>query len=135
MGRSVSVPSGAAIVTYVGFEANDGDSFDDFQYMINETREALTKAMPSVTNEDRWLHAEDHAIAANHHAYFGVSEYCGLVSCWVVPRDSEHEGLRDKWIDSIEKKFLQVVENVWGQRYTMWGRASNGEAFFNKAGD
>ena len=100
---------------------------------MDDFAEAICKAFPSTSPCDEWVGREDHAVAENSFAYFGVSEYCGLVSMWVTPKDDDdaiNTGLRDKWIESIGPKFAKVARNSFGQSLVQVGRFSNGEAFF-----
>ena len=134
MARSVSYANGSIHVEYATFECDDvEDASDDFQWMLDDFAEAICKAFPSTSTCDEWIGREDHAVAENRFAYFGVSEYCGLVSMWVTPKDEDYAtntGLRDKWIESIGPKFSKVARNSFGQSLVQVGRFSNGEAFF-----
>lgn len=138
MARSVSVPCGAAHVEYATFESDDDDG-DSFDYALSDFKAALRKAFPSVTSCDEWLgrgNSEDHAVMSNGFAYFGVSEYCGLVAMWVVPIDDDYAtstGLRDKWVDSIGPKFAKIAGECFGQALIKQGTFSNGEAIFQPA--
>lgn len=113
------------------------DTSDDFQWLLNDFAEQICKAFPSASTCDEWVgqgNSEDHAVAENSFAYFGVSEYCGLVSMWVLPKDDDYAastGLRDRWIDQIEAKFTKVARNSFGQSLYCAGRFSNGEAIFH----
>lgn len=138
MSRSVSVASGAAVVVYTHFDAVAEDTaYDDFQDLIADFRAALHAAFPSVTKDDRWLDREDHVIASNRHADFGLSEYMGLVSCWIVPR-IDHDsyantnGLKRQWASKAEDTFRKVVRNVFGDELRKLGTASNGESFYEQ---
>lgn len=132
MGRSVSRPSNAAVTTYTTFEVENGDDAnDDFQFAVSDMRDALNAAFPSVTSDDRWLGNEDHVIASNRHAYFGVSEYMGLVCWWIVPIDDSP--LASQWIAQIESRFEKIVADNWpGTPLRRLGTFSNGEAIFER---
>ena len=111
--------------------------FDDF----NEDLETLLKeAFPSLAPDEKWLGREDKVLLSNSYAYFGWSEYCGLVAVWVSAKEkdwrasSAWEAMRDKWIASIEKKFAKTVGKSWGKPLTKLGTFSNGEAVFSKKG-
>lgn len=141
MGRSVIVASGSVHVEYATFDACDEeDSQDDFQWQLDDFAGLICKAFPSATSCNKWIDREDHAVAENSFAYFGASEYCGLVSMWVTPKDEDYysnpgwSGLRDRWIDSIGKKFSKVASQCFGQSLVCAGRFSNGEAIFNANG-
>jgi hypothetical protein len=137
MGRSVSYANDSVHVEYATFECDDEyDSGDDFQWSLDDFAEQICKAFPSASKCDEWPGREDHAVAENSFAYFGVSEYCGLVSMWVAPKHDDYAtstGLRDRWIDSIGPKFAKVCGNCFGQSLKQVGRFSNGEAFFQPA--
>lgn len=128
MGRSVSYARGSVCIAYTTFDNTEEykDAWDDF---IEWIREQATELFPSLYNEDTWLGREDHAVLANQHCYIGVSEYCGLVSIWVVPKedDNDNNGLAQHWCASIEKKF----NNAFGTLNKI-GRFSNGACVFEK---
>ena len=129
MGRSVSYASGSVHKAYATFE---GDS-DDFDFEIEGFQSAMCKAFPSLESCDEWVGREDHAMAENSFAYFGISEYCGLVCMWVQPKDDDYAtstGLRDHWIDAIGAKFSKVAAKCFGQSLVSQGRFSNGEQIF-----
>lgn len=133
MGRSVSVPRGAASVVYEACEFEDSWGFEE---AIEDLRGCLMRAFPSVTEDDRWLDREDHVIASNRFAQFGVSEYCGLVSIWMVPVDNDYadtHGIRDRWIESVDAKFRKVASGCFGVGLNKLGTFSNGEAIFSPA--
>lgn len=137
MGRSVSYANNSVHVEYATFECEDEfDASDDFRWSLDDFAEQICKAFPSASTCDEWVGREDHAVAENSFAYFGVSEYCGLVSMWVLPKDDDYAtstGLRDRWIDQIEAKFSKVCGTCFGQSLKSVGRFSNGEQMFRPA--
>jgi hypothetical protein len=91
----------------------------------------LQDLFPSVTETDRWLGREDHAVAENGLAYFGASEYCGILALWVVPKDDDYQdigGLANHWID----KAWPRVEERYPHRLYRLGTMSNGESVYRK---
>lgn len=115
------------------FEEDSQEAFSD---SVDNLKSSLTKAFPSLVLKERWLDREDHSVAENSFAYFGVSEYCGLVAVWVAANDDcETPGLRDKWIDQVEDKFKQTVSGAFGTNLRKMGTFSNGEAIFNAVGE
>lgn len=84
---------------------------------------------------DKFLDNEDHAIAENRFAYFGISTYGNLASVWMVKKefDTYYEdenrlaNIADNWMSLVEKKF----NKVFGE-YRKIGTASNGESFFER---
>lgn len=140
MGRSVSTPSNSVYVSYATFECEDADfASDDFQWGIEDFQSQMIKAFPSASKCDEWIgygRSEDHAVAENQFAYFGVSEYCGLVAMWVSAKDADYyqsagwEALRDRWLSQIQAKFRKHAQTCFGQALYSVGRFSNGEQIF-----
>ena len=134
MARSVSTPCNTAYTEYSACEFEDSFEFD---WAIESLQEALCSTFPSVSACDEWIDREDHAIAENRYAYFGVSEYCGLVAVWCAAKDPSYydnagfEALRDNWINQIEAKFRKAARGSFGQALVQTARFSNGEAFFS----
>lgn len=134
MGRSVSYPSGAEVAfMHLDCDCTDGcGCWGDFIYDLKARAESL---WPSLSIDDeRWLGREDHALLGNRHAYFGVSEYCGLVAVWLVARD--HDGIysddpppafSERWVSQAGDK----LRTEFGQLRKL-GTASNGESFFER---
>lgn len=162
MGRSVSYASGAQVVTFrsFSFESQCGqcegtgttdamgeeeecpvcdgtgyiESDDDFDMLIDDFRDTLRSMFPSVVEADEWLGREDHVLAENRLAYFGMSEYCGLVSYWIVPKEADGysdtlyvENFAKRWIDSISDKFVAAFGEL-----TKVGSMSNGEGVYRR---
>jgi hypothetical protein len=129
MARSVSYPSDA-VVAFDDWNCRDEYDWD---FQIEDLQWRLKQAYPSLSECDKWLGREDQAIMENGHAYFGVSEYCGLVSIWVVPKDSscdqygELSGIGANWVrqiaDGFQKRFGSLVKI---------GRFSNGESIYER---
>ena len=109
--------------------------FDDFS---DDLKTLLAEAFPSLSPVTKWLGREDKALLSNSYAYFGWSEYCGLVAVWVSFKEPDYrassswEAMRDKWIKSIGKRFAKTVAKAWGTPLTKLGTFSNGEAVFSK---
>jgi hypothetical protein len=107
--------------------------FDDFN---EDLKILLVEAFPSLRSDEKWLGREDKALLSNSYAYFGWSEYCGLVAVWAAAKppdyraSSAREAMRDRWIASIEKKFAKTVAKSWGVPLTKVGQFSNGEVVF-----
>jgi len=131
LARSVSVPCDAEVVAYSSFE-NEGDFAQDaWDDQVENFRHALKAAFPSVDKATGWLGREDRVIAQNMLCAFGLSEYCGLVSLWIAPR--ENNNLASQWAANVQRKFNQVVQESWGQRYVKAGTFSNGESIYQRA--
>lgn len=141
MGRSVSYASGSEVVIYsYADEVFDDDgnfceyaTQDNFDFAVDYLKDASIEAFPSLSVCDKWLGREDHAILENQLVYVGLSEYCGVVSVWVVPKEDEHYAFGVAFANKIEAKLKQIVQDAFGVRLNKVGHFSNGEAVFNKA--
>ena len=139
MSRSVSTPSGAAVVVFAAMDTtashDEQGQYDEegmqFEWdnCIDNLRDSLTARYPSLSKCDRWLGREDHGILSNRHATVTVSEYCGLVAVCLVPTD---EPMAGHWCEQIEPGFRKVVGEVFGGTLRKVATASNGEAFFEQ---
>ena len=145
MGRSVSSPSDAIVayydVTEHGHAWDDENSCvnyddycefqaeDDWNYFKEWMVEKVTELFPSMTPCEEWV---DHelAIAENQLAYFGVSEYCGCASVWIVSKEDCYGNinpLAEAWVQKINKKFHANFGEI-----NRIGVMSNGEAVYEK---
>ncbi len=118
MGRSVSYPQGAEYIAYCSI-----DEDDDWHEFIGYFQDAAKQKWPSMVDCDRWIGREDRAICENDYAYLGVSEYCGLVVVWLLPK--EESPLASNWCNLISSGFIKLFG-----RYRKISTASNGESFF-----
>ncbi|MEK7499025.1 MAG: hypothetical protein AAB649_00275 [Patescibacteria group bacterium] len=110
-------------------EALGSMDWDDF---IDGQKYQLKKKFPSFSECDKWLGREDHAIMGNNFAYFGISEYMGLVSLWLVAKEGdyygdEQAGLRAHWVEQVKEKFVKEFSELH-----KLGTFSNGEAVFER---
>lgn len=139
MGRSVSAPSNAVVV-YDSVEMEDSWEWDDY---VDDLRYQVRQKYPSMQSDDGWLGREDRVLASNSHAYFGVSEYCGLVSIWLVARHETtgrygysvdldgKEGLAESWVASVAPGFMEAFGSMVKD-----GSMSNGQGVYvAKAGN
>jgi len=142
MGRSVSTPHNAIAVAYTTVEPLDSANYNDSDYMqmlwddfVISFIDICQAYWPSLQLCDDWIGNEDHIVLENRHAFFGISEYCGLVAVWIVSRgdecryngDDSEANLADYWCQQIILKF----EEAFGRLRSL-GRASNGEQFFTE---
>lgn len=138
MGRSVSTPSGARVVAYAYIAEDELDS-DGFDMIVDGYQSELRAMFPSVEPADAWLDNEDHVVAENRLARFGMSEYCGLVAYWIVPKDEDqdywgnprpHCNFAASWIDSIADRFTKAFGTL-----VKTGTMSNGEGVYRRIGE
>lgn len=125
MGRSVSYPSNT---TALAFDHVDWDDYGDVDDAIDDFRRAVKHLWPSARTADDWLGREDHVLAINGHAQFGMSEYGGIVAYWMVPRDDGYgtvSPLARAWCERAAPKFEEVFGSL-----NMVGRFSNGGAVY-----
>jgi len=123
MGRSVSVPPAAELVAYKTYE---GEHEIEWDLLVEDVQEYFKAKYPSLENSGEWLGREDRAILENRLVYIGISEYCGLVSVWAVPKE-EYADLAARFVKQIAPYFQKIGE------LRKIGTASNGEAFFELA--
>lgn len=105
MGRSVSYPSNTAGLSFAHVEIEDQWDWDD---LVDDFRHEVGRLFPSTYADDRWLGREDHVLVSNAFAHFGLSEYCGMVAYWVVPRDDldgSAAALAQGWCNRIAPRF------------------------------
>lgn len=135
MGRSVSYASGSLWVLFCSPDGLQDEDESEAMYAWEDFKENLTfelkELFPSLGECDKWLDREDHAVLENRHCYIGLSEYCGLVSVWCVPKETDHDPLSRQWIASIEAKAAKAVE-LFATRYRKLGSMSNGEGVYEK---
>ena len=108
--------------------------FDDSQYeydwecFTENLKDRAKKLFTSFEPCDKWLDREDKAILENSFSYFGISEYCGVASIWIAPKeDYEKPGIRDRWIQKIASKFSENFGNI-----NKVGSFSNVEQIFKR---
>lgn len=132
MGRSVSYASGSVAVAY---RTHDCEEDFDFQWYIEDLQESGRAAFPSMQACDVWIDREDRAILENNLAYIGISEYCGLVSVWLLPKeftggyddDARNANLAAAWCAKVKPKFMAMFGEL-----RKVGQFSNGEVLFER---
>jgi hypothetical protein len=108
---------------------------DEFDCILEGFKNDVLAGFPSAYEEDHWVGREDHAVAANRFAYFGISEYCGTVALWMSPKDNDYgltDGLRDHWLEQAEAKFRKLAEDALPNPMRRLGVMSNGEAVYQR---
>lgn len=161
MGRSVSTPPNVIHTNYAHLDDNSyfctacGHTQDtqkdceacgepeehvvqeevDFQFLLEDFAQACKAAFPSLSESDKWLgrSGEDRAVLENGYVYVGVSEYCGVVAMWMAEKDvdSRTQGMRDRWLASVDKTFEKICASSFGQTLVKVGSFSNGESFYS----
>lgn len=110
------------------------EAITEFDWDVIEPYQDFLKEMfPSLSPCDEWLGREDHAVMENNLAYFGVSEYCGTVAYWAVPKEDDYNAgltaLAERWLDNISAKFHGAFGTM-----SRIGVMSNGEAVYQRHG-
>ena len=152
MGRSVSTPYNATAVAYAPIEVEPYEDIDDdgeavtvepseldfqfaFESMVEDLQNHAPTLWPSLRECDKWLDREDHALLENDLCYMGVSEYCGMVAYWIVPKsdyragysDQHVDNLCDHWVSQIADKFVKTFGTL-----RRIGTFSNGESVYER---
>lgn len=142
MSRGVSYATGSVWKFYL-YPKREGETGEDFGQMQEEwedwvdwLKELLTSKFKSLMPCDKFLGREDHAILENQHAYIGISEYCGTVCLWCVPKQwdgyrPDNQAIHDHWCNQIEDKVGKILAKAYPDEVMVaMGSASNGEQFF-----
>lgn len=138
MARSVSFADGSAWVLYTHLDYDEDDdgyppelAWDDFTV---ELLGRFKHAFPSLVECNKWIGREDRALLENGHAFIGVSEYCGLVSVWCVPKEDLYgndSALAQRWAESIEAKAAKILAE-FSDPLVKVATLSNGEALYQR---
>lgn len=141
MGRSVSTPRNASHVVYAHrvYREDDDDGFleqQDFDDAIEDLRAEIRAKDKSFRNISQWS-GEDHGLLVNDAYTIGVSEYCGLVAVWAVPKTwhEDEEGDTSIVNDILEhnlEAWLIEAAGYFGEVLRKVGTFSNGEAVFER---
>jgi hypothetical protein len=137
MVRSVSYPSGS-LVAFTVREGEDSDARDfEYEWLRDDLIERAKRLFPSLEPYDGWRGREDHILARNAFADFGVSVYGDLVAVWIVERDdgsyrdADWQAARSSrarhWLRQIASRF----EAEFGD-YDCLGHFSNGVGVYRK---
>jgi hypothetical protein len=152
MSRSVSYANGAFAIAYrdissFGYrdEDEEGNKIEnpeynevqgsfDWECWLDSLKEKAKHFFPSLTDCDKWVGREDHAILENRFCYMGVSEYCGLVSIWLVLKDNlcdykDIQGIAENWAEQVKGKFYKNFGDL-----VKIGTFSNGESIYQRKG-
>lgn len=128
MGRSVSTPCNTQVVTFrelspepwedvdeegntVINEPTDLDYQWEFDSIVEDLQEYAPTLWPSLRKCDEWLGREDHALLENDLCWIGISEYCGTVATWVVPKNELRSGYSDQHTDNLCARWIRQIES------------------------
>lgn len=125
MSRSVSYATGSKVVIYDYIPEGSLEDECFFEYYTENIREYIKEKYPSFEDCEKWIGREDKAILENKFVYIGISEYCGLISLWIKPKE-EYINLEEKFIRSITPYFMGLAS------LRKMGTFSNGEAVYKK---
>jgi hypothetical protein len=146
MGRSVIYLDNAEVVLYfpIENEYNEAGEFDEdlsqmiWDDMIDNLTCEIKKRLPSYYEvKDKWGNRETRIILENSLCSIGISEYCGLVSLSVAPRENEsdewHERFAIRHANNIKNTLEKVLSDLGLKNLHKVGTFSNGEAVFELA--
>jgi len=127
MGRSVMTVNDAIQIVYLVYKGEDEWEWDDF---ILDIQEVIQQKYKSFEPCDKWDGREEYRILENDLARIVICEYCGLVSINLAVRDDSIYwlALAEHWCRQIAKGLAELFPG----RYQCIGRASNGEAFYER---
>lgn len=130
MGRSVYVPSEAAVVVYI--DVGDVEDEYEFNELIENLKYEIQADFPSLEEAEGYFDREGTVFLANKLIKVGISEYCGLAAVFVVPEEGNN--LAEAFANKIGPKFKKAVAGVAGPVYKKVGSFSNGEGVYEKEG-
>lgn len=173
MGRSVSYRSGAAEVLYFYLPSiddlreqraeqaedfgedpedvrgwSDEAFYDDLHWLyedaVDSIRNGLSERFPSFEEDDAWPEREVRTIAGNSMTDIDISEYCGLVSVSITPRnkceycwrpcgcDPQHY-LATSWTNRMVERIAETIYEVVSlEPLRKIGTFSNGESVYER---
>ncbi len=135
MARSVATHFDSVATVYLNKpHMSDDDEDDDAEYhwesFIEDLQTVVEEKYPSFDSADRWVDREVHIIMQSKVAEIGVSEYCGLVSICLAPRDVDNP-LNVSWCEQNADKFTELLHKSYeSSALISKGRFSNGEQVF-----
>lgn len=110
----------------------------EFECLVDDVRQCLAEAFPSLQHCDTWLDREDHALLENRYCHIGLSEYCSVVSLWITPKDGDWRdgdgwaAMRDNWLGQVDTKFRKVANSILPGAMLKVATFSNGEAVYHR---
>lgn len=123
-----------------GTEWRDSDEHD-WECFTEDLLNVIQASFPSMYEGDRWLDREVKQIAMNQLVEVGISEYCGLVSVSLRPKEFEEYYAEDArlarlaniWMRRSGEKFLQTIQKAYGDKcLRKMGTFSNGEGVYER---
>jgi hypothetical protein len=141
MGRSVNYLDNAEVVLYFPFQYSDDVEMDNMEWddMVGNLKCEIIKRLPSYYEvKDKWGNRETRIILENNLCSIGISEYCGLVSLSVAPRENDYgeswtrEQFAIHHANQIEKTLQGVLNYLGLTNLRKIGSFSNGEGVFEK---
>ena len=153
MGRSVSYLRNASEVTYFDTSLSEVTYYDedleeeftrdpdefDYQmnwddFMGNIIYPLINKYKSLVRIKNEWDGNETSIILANNLIEIGVSEYYGIASVSIRPRNEDYVELAESWINKNWDNAVKVMEeSTYHTRLNKAGTFSNGCSVYNKA--
>jgi hypothetical protein len=145
MGRSVNYLDNAEVVLYFPFDddKNEAGEYDEnlaslfWDDMIDNLTYSIKAKLPSYYKTDKWGNRETRIILENSLCNIGISEYCGLVSLSVAPKNNEydawHEAFALRHANQIKGTLERVLHDLGLKNLHRIGTFSNGEAVFELA--
>jgi hypothetical protein len=125
------------VYAYVDYEEDVDLAQMNFDDAVANVRGDVMAQLPRFGACDEWIGREDRAILASPEFYVGVSEYCGIVAVWAVPRerddDEDGEPLTRALSAARLQTLLHEVASYFGETLEKVGTFSNGEAVFRRA--
>lgn len=138
MGRSVSYLNNAEVVLYFPYQSEEDYEWRD---LILNLQSEIQAKLPSYIESDKWDNRETRIILENDFCNIGISEYCGLVSLSVAPKDFDYQYSDTQYkvnfavhhARQIKKTLEKVLDGLSLGRLNRIGGFSNGTSVYQKA--
>lgn len=140
MSRSVNYCDNAEVVLYFHFQYSDDVEMDNMFWddMVLNLQYEIKKRLPSYyVVKNQWDNKETRIILQNNLCNIGISEYCGLVSLSVAPKEQNEwttycENFAKNHAKQISKTLVKILKYLGLTNLKKVASFSNGETIFRK---
>ena len=134
MGRSVNYLNNAEYINYIDTSSiQDNWEWNEF---IEEITNLIQNKYRSFSECNDWQGNETKIILENNLVNVGISEYCGLTSVSIAPREfryyeKDNTALAINWINKVSNSMNEILQKYY-DCYRKVGTFSNGESVIEK---
>jgi hypothetical protein len=134
MGRSVNYLNNAEYINYIDTSSIEENwEWNDF---VEEITNLIQNKYKSFSECNKWQGNETKIILENNLVNVGISEYCGLTSISIAPRqfrcyEKDNTALAINWINKVSNNMSEMLQKYF-DCYRKIGTFSNGESVLEK---